>query len=179
MYALQDYLGEDTVNRVMRRLIDERAFQSEPYATTLDFLRLLREEAGPEWEGVIHDFFERIILFDLKVADDGATATRREDGRWDVTITVDAAKYVADGAGEQTEEPIDYLIDIGVFTRDLDGALEGSDHVLYLEKHRINENTMTFTFTVDEEPVFVGIDPYNKLIDRDSDDNLQRVSING
>ena len=175
MYALQDYLGEDVVNHVMQRLISERAYSSEPYATTLDFLRILREEAGPEHEQMIHDFFERIVLFDLKVTD--AVATQREDGRWDVVIDVEAHKFSADGAGEQTEEDIDYMIDIGVFTRSLDGAIEGSDHVLYMEKHRINETTMRFELIVDEEPVFVGVDPYNKLIDRDSDDNLSRVTI--
>ena len=175
MYALQDYLGEDVVNHVMQRLIDERAYSSEPYATTLDFLRILREEAGPEHEQMIHDFFERIVLFDLKVTE--ATATQREDGRWDVVIDVEAHKFSADGAGEQTEEDIDYMIDIGIFTRDLDGPIEGSDHVLYMEKHRVNETTMRFELIVDEEPVFVGIDPYNKLIDRDSDDNLSRVTI--
>ncbi|WP_417498164.1 ABC transporter permease/M1 family aminopeptidase [Maricaulis sp.] len=175
LYALQDYLGEDVVNHVMQRLIEERAYSSEPYATTLDFLRILREEAGPEHEQMIHDFFERIVLFDLQATD--ATATQRADGRWDVAIDVEAHKFAADGAGEQTEEDIDYMIDIGIFTRDLNGPIEGSDHVLYMEKNRINETTMRFEFTVDEEPVWVGIDPYNKLIDRDSDDNLVRVTI--
>ncbi|WP_203291581.1 ABC transporter permease/M1 family aminopeptidase [Maricaulis parjimensis] len=175
MYALQDYVGEDVVNRVMQRLIDQRAYSSDPYATTLDFLRILREEAGPEWEGVIHDFFERIVLFDLEAS--SATATQREDGRWDVTLEIEAHKFEADGAGQETEEDIDYLIDIGVFTENLDDAYEGSDHVLYMEKHRIDENTMRIELIVDEQPLYVGIDPYNKLIDRDSDDNLVRVQI--
>ncbi|WP_300528287.1 M1 family aminopeptidase [Maricaulis sp.] len=175
MYALQDYLGEETVNRAMRRLIDDRAFSSEPYATTLDFLNILREEAGPEWETMIHDFFERIVLFDLQVTE--ATASEREDGRWDVAIEVEARKFSADGEGQQTEEPIDYMIDIGVFNRDLEGAISGSDHVLYMDKHQVNETTMRFEFTVDEEPQYVGIDPYNKLVDRNSDDNLSRVTI--
>lgn len=175
MYALADYVGEETVNRVMARLIDELAYSIDPYPTTLDFLRILREETGPEHEQMIHDFFERIVLFDLEVTD--ATATEREDGRWDVVIEVEAQKYSADGAGEQTEEAIDYMIDIGVFTQDLDETFEGSDHVLYLEKHRVNETTMRFELIVDEEPLYVGIDPYNKLIDRNSDDNLSRVTI--
>ena len=33
----------------------------------------------------------------------------------------------------------------------------------------------TFEFVVDEKPSHVGIDPYNKLIDRNSDDNLQSL----
>ena len=64
-----------------------------------------------------------------------------------------------------------------VFTGGLDGAGEGSDNVLDMQKHRINETTMSFEVIVDEEPAYVGIDPYNKLIDRNSDDNLSRVTI--
>ncbi len=49
--------------------------------------------------------------------------------------------------------------------------------MLYFEKHQINAETMQFTFVVDEEPHSVGIDPYNLLIDRNSDDNMDRVTI--
>ena len=31
------------------------------------------------------------------------------------------------------------------------------------------------TFVVDQEPKWVGVDPYNKRIDRNSDDNLTTV----
>lgn len=175
MYALKDFVGEETVNRTLARLIELRGFQGSPYATTLDFLRLLREEAGEEWDTLITDLFERIIVFDLKVRE--ATARALGDGRYEVTIDVEAHKYAAAGDGSQEEEPIDYMIDLGVFTRDLYGAIEGSDHVLMLEKRRVDDTSMRFTVVVDQEPLWVGIDPYNKLIDRNSDDNLRQVSV--
>ncbi len=34
---------------------------------------------------------------------------------------------------------------------------------------------MTFELVVDERPVRAGIDPYNKLVDRNSDDNVKKV----
>ena len=54
---------------------------------------------------------------------------------------------------------------------------EGNDasHVLMLEKHGIKTGETTLEFTVDERPSHVGIDPYNKLIDRNSDDNLKAL----
>ncbi|MEE2525774.1 M1 family aminopeptidase [Hyphobacterium sp. HN65] len=174
MYALADYLGEETVNRVMRRLIEERAYSSAPYATTLDFLRILREEAGPEHEQMIHDFFERIVLFDLSVT--SAETTELEDGRFETTINVEARKFVADGEGNQTEEDIDYGIDIALFTCSPDDSGFGSDRVLHFQRERVNETEMTFTIVTDEAPLWAGIDPYNKLIDRNSDDNLFRIA---
>ena len=44
-----------------------------------------------------------------------------------------------------------------------------------LEKHRVETGLRSFEFIVDEEPSHVGIDPYNKLIDRNSDDNLKAL----
>jgi hypothetical protein len=45
-----------------------------------------------------------------------------------------------------------------------------------LEKHQINQSEMSFTLVVDEKPLYVGIDPYNKLIDRNSDNNIGKVT---
>lgn len=175
MYALKDYLGEDRLNRVLQQLIEEKAFRSDPYATTLDFLRLLRQEAGPEFETLIEDLFEKIVIFDLKVTD--ATARALDDGTYEVTLAIEAHKFEADGAGAQTEVPLDYMIDVGVFSKNLDKTFEGSAHVLFMKKERVSASEMTVTVIVDEEPKYAGIDPYNKLIDRNSDDNVQPVTL--
>ena len=91
------------------------------------------------------------------------------------TVRVAATKFEADGKGEQTEVPLDLPIDIGVFSEDPEDVTEGEDHVIVLEKHRVQSGEMTFEFFVDTEPTHVGIDPYNKLIDRNSDDNVESV----
>src|SRR3954453_23015813 len=44
LYALKDAIGEDVVNRVLAKLLREHGFKSDPYPTTLDFLKLLRAE---------------------------------------------------------------------------------------------------------------------------------------
>ncbi len=173
MYALKDYVGEDVVNTALSRLVGLRGYSSRPFATTLDFLRLLREEAGPEHEELIRDLFERIVLWDLKVSD--TSVEERADGRFDVTLTIDAAKVEADGVGRETPLDLDMPIDIGLFTAHPDTVNEGDDHVLFLERRPIVSRTQTVTVTVDRRPAVVGIDPYNKLIDRNSDDNLKAL----
>jgi hypothetical protein len=56
-----------------------------------------------------------------------------------------------------------------------DDVTEGEDHVLMLEKRRVKTGRMSFELVVDEKPNYVGIDPYSKLIDRNSDDNLKAL----
>ena len=117
--------------------------------------------------------FEKITLWDLKVEE--GTVTERDDGRFDVAIKVAATKFYADGKGAQTEAPLDMPIDIGIFTEDPDDVTEGDEHVVLLEKHRVTTGETTYEFVVDERPSHVGVDPYNKLIDRNSDDNLRAL----
>jgi hypothetical protein len=44
-----------------------------------------------------------------------------------------------------------------------------------MERRTIRTGRQTVTLTVDREPTWVGVDPYNKRIDRNSDDNLIAV----
>ena len=174
MYATKDYLGEDAVNRALHNLIAETAYRYDPYPTSRDLLRNLRAEATTDTQqDIITDLFEKITLWDLKV--DEARVTERQDGRYDVAIDVEAAKYYADGKGQQQEAPLDLPIDIGVFSKNPDDVTEGDEHVLYFDKHRITSGRATLNIVIDAKPAYVGIDPYNKLIDRNSDDNLEAV----
>jgi ABC-type transport system involved in multi-copper enzyme maturation permease subunit len=174
MYALKDYLGEDVVDRTLSRFDREQAYKGAPYPTTTDFLNDLRQEAGPKWSPLIEDLFDKITLFDNRVVE--ATAKKRADGKYDVTLKVHAAKIYADGVGKETPAKIDEPIDIGVFARAPDGK-EQNEKVLYLTKRDIADGDSTITITVDDLPYEAGIDPYNKLVDRVSDDNRMRVTM--
>ena len=90
-------------------------------------------------------------------------------------MKIEAKKLRANGLGMETEIPIDDIVDIGVFgEEEVDGKIE--EKVLYLKKHRIDRSSMAFDLVVDGLPVRAGIDPYNKLFDRNSNDNVKRVS---
>jgi hypothetical protein len=47
---------------------------------------------------------------------------------------------------------------------------------LYLTKEKLTQDRQTFSIVVDQMPTRAGIDPYNKLVDRVSDDNMIDVS---
>jgi aminopeptidase N len=101
MYRLQSELGEEVVNRALRKLIAEHAFKGAPYPITTDFLTALRAEAPADKQALITDLFEKITLYDLKTK--GDVVRKRADGKFDVTVTVDAQKKYADGKGKETE----------------------------------------------------------------------------
>ena len=51
------------------------------------------------------------------------------------------------------------------------------ESVLLMDRRAMKTEKQVITLTVDQAPKFVGVDPYNKRIDRNSDDNLTRVTI--
>jgi aminopeptidase N len=173
MYWLREVVGEAAVNRALQRLIQQHAFKPAPYANTRDLLQLLREEAGPQHAQLIEDLFERITLYDMKARD--ATVAKRPDGRYEVTFTVEGRKLHADGKGRETEAALDEPFDIGVFADEPGRKEFTSDSVLAFERRPMKSGAQKVTLVVDRAPKFVGVDPYNKRIDRNSDDNLARV----
>jgi aminopeptidase N len=177
MYLLKDQLGEAAVNRALRSLLADYAFKGAPYPRSLDLIERLRAEAGPEHQQLITDLFEKITLYDVKVT--GAKSKKRADGRWDVTLDVEARKLYADGKGVETETPLDEAFDVGVFTAEPGKQEFTRASVLSMGRQRVRSGQQTLTVVVEQQPTFAGVDPYNKYVDRNADDNVQPVDADG
>jgi hypothetical protein len=174
-YRLKDAIGEDALNRALRKFLADEAYGAAPYPTSAELLAYLRAETPADRQELVTDLFERITFYDNRVVE--ATATTRADGRYDVTVTLNVGKVYVDGQGAETPAPLGVDdIELGVFAR-ADGATENDETVLLLDRRRFTEARPTVTLTVDAPPYEVGIDPYNKLIDRVSTDNRKRVSL--
>jgi ABC-type transport system involved in multi-copper enzyme maturation permease subunit len=173
MYAVRDSLGEDTVNQALARYIDQVAFQPPPYTNSLELLEVLREVApGAHAAALFDDMLANITLYSNRVQE--AVYTELDGNRFRVDLTVAARKVRCDGQGRESEVPMDDWVDVGVFgERTAEGGSEGE--VLHLAKVHLTEPVTTLQLVVEGRPVRAGVDPYNKLIDRISDDNTRRV----
>ncbi|HET9620556.1 MAG TPA: M1 family aminopeptidase [Kofleriaceae bacterium] len=174
-YWLKEVIGEPTLNRALTKLLQQYAFKTAPLPNTLDFLRILRAEAGPQYDGLITDLFEKITLLDLKAS--RATALARADGKYEVTLEVKTRKLYADAHGVETESPLDEPLDVGVFTAPPGSPGFTAASVLAMHTVEVKSGTQIVKLVVDQRPAFAGIDPYNKRIDRNSDDNLIPVEL--
>jgi ABC-2 type transport system permease protein len=170
MYELRDEIGEDKVNAALRQLIHDHAFEQPPYATTRDLIADFRAVTPPEKQSLITDLFETITLYDNKATE--ATVSKRPDGKYLVTVTVESKKFRADDRGKETAVPVNDWVDIGVLGA---SKTKGNEPVLALEKHHLTTPKATFTMVVATKPDRAGIDPLNKLVDRNPDDNTKKV----
>jgi ABC-2 type transport system permease protein len=168
MFALADYIGEDKVNLALRNFLERNRYATGPFPDTRGFVAALRAETPPELQYVITDMFESIVLYENRAV--SATYVETPDKKYKVTLNTSSQKKKSDGSGNETPMTIHDLIDVGVFS----GTKEHLKR-LNLHKEWITQENGTFEFVVDEKPTFAGIDPYNKLIDRDPADNLIEV----
>ena len=169
MYALKDYIGEERLNAALRKYLEKVKYQEAPYTTSIEFVDAMRAATPDELKYIINDLFETITLFDNRAVE--ATWRETPDKKYVVKIKVSAKKLRADGLGAEKEIQINDLVDLGVFVG------EGkNEKTLFLAKRRITQPETEFEVTVDQQPRRAGIDPYNKLIDRNPDDNVVTVS---
>jgi ABC-type transport system involved in multi-copper enzyme maturation permease subunit len=174
LYLLKERIGEAAVNRALRSLLQEFALKAAPYPDPRDLIRRLKAEAGPQHESLIVDLFERITLYDTKVV--AATTREVAQGRWETTLEIEAVKRYADGRGVETEAPLDEPFDVGLFTAEPGEADFTADSVLVFRTQPLRSGRNTVVLESDREPLWAGADPYNKYVDRNSGDNLKRVS---
>lgn len=184
LYALSDYIGEETMNAALSRYVEKVKFQEAPYTTSLELVDFLRAATPDSLKYTIVDMFETITLYDNKMI--SVTSTELENGKYQVDLEFQVSKFRSDEKGnrsygievENSEEVLslellDYL-DIGVFGEEtVDGITREVE--LYLSKHKVTLVDNKLSIVVDQKPVEVGVDPYNKLIDTDSGDNRMRL----
>lgn len=177
LYALQDYIGEDRLNRAFREFVKAAAFrQAAPFATSNEWYSYITAAVPDSLKYFAEESFEKIALYENKAME--ATYVSLPDSTFKVFLTVDTRKIYYDSAGNEAARPaMKNLIDIGVFSEDTKGEKGIRKKVpLYLEKKWLAPGKYTLELIVTQKPVKAGIDPYNKLIDRVPDDNLKSVS---
>jgi aminopeptidase N len=175
MYLLQDRLGEPRVNAMLAEFIRQHRFKGAPYPRSVDLVAGLKSLARDDAERqLVADLFERITIFDLKAK--AATVRKLPDGRYETLLTVAADKFYADGKGKEQTTPLADSIDVGLFAaRPGIGKFSKAD-VELIERRPIRSGEQQLRLVSQRKPEFAGIDPYNKYVDRNSDDNLTAVT---
>lgn len=170
MYALRDYIGEDSLNRALASFVNDFAYCDPPFPRSYQFLEYLRRATPDSMQYLIKDMFETITLYSNRCV--SADARKLNNGKYEVTLVISSDKLRCDEKG--VESPITYADYIDV------GLLKGKDlheDVLEMRKVLLKKGETTVTFVVDELPDSGGVDPLNKLIDRDSDDNRMTITL--
>jgi aminopeptidase N len=160
MHALNKYLGEDSMNHAVKRFIDKYAFQGPPYPTTLELVASIRQSAPDSLQYFITDAFEKITIYDNKLAD--AKLRKTPAGNF-VDITVESVKYYADSTGKETQAPGNNYVEIGIYSDRKTMAKN--------DRYKLKPGINKLSIPVDAKVYKVVVDPRLLLIDKKPDDN--------
>ena len=169
LYALQDYIGEEKVNKAMRNFLAEYRYAQPPYPTSLDFIRHLETQVPDSLNYLINDWFKEITLYDYRLKE--ANYTALPNGKYEVSMDIEAFKLKADTLGKETNVDVNDWADIGVF------ADEDEKELMFYKRVEFNKENMNFTFEVDSLPAKAAIDPRRILIERNIKDNVKSLSL--
>jgi aminopeptidase N len=170
MYYLKEMIGEEEVNAALAELIDEYGYQEPPFPCSVAAVDAFKRHTPDSLQYIITDLFEEITLFSNRI--DEVTATVEGDG-YRIQMKTITEKFKADSLGSEEPVMLNDYIDIGLFASEGDLKLA---RPLLLKRLKISGRENEFSFYVDELPDYAGIDPYNYLLDRIPDDNVEKVS---
>ena len=193
LYAMSDYLGEKRFNDILKEYVAKVKFQEAPYTNSIEFVNHLKANTPANLQYLITDMFETITLYDNKV--EKVEVKPLKNGKYQVDISFIVSKYRTSPKGTQIYKdakgntltgkddkkevksyPLNDYVEVGIFG---EKTLKGNheyENELHNKKYLINKVNNKVSIIVDKKPVEVGVDPYNKLIDRDSNDNRKKVN---
>lgn len=167
LYALQDYIGEDSVNAALRDFLAEFRYQEPPYPTSNDFIRHLRPKVPDTLQYLIKDWFEEITLYDNRVK--LAEYNKIGDSQYKIKVDLESHKIKADSLGNELKLIPNDWIDVGIY------ADKDQKELIMTKRLRFDTKSPTFEFIVDQEPKQVAVDPYKILIERVYKDNVKTI----
>jgi aminopeptidase N len=170
LFALQELIGADNVNTALRSYYNRFLPMQPPFPTSRDLVNELRAIAGPEYQDLITDLFEKIMLYDIAVT--SATVQQVGDG-YDVVLDVAAQQFEASGSGIEKPVPLDTWFQVAIFPESERNVIELEP--LYLQHHRLRSGAQRITVRVAEKPGIAAVDPFHLMIDRRRGDNVLRL----
>lgn len=197
-WGLKQYMGEEKMQGAIRGFLDEYGSKGAPYPTTKELTDYLREAAGPDYDQLITDYWDRITFWELKFEeDDGKDVkiTSNANGTFKVDMTINVDKRVAseesgkersvtgkddkpakEAKADAPKLPVEQLnewVEIGFYDKDPKETL--GDEWIALERVKITELETALSFDVKSRPTHILLDPRRLLIERNVKDNVKEL----
>ena len=171
MYCMREFVGEDTLNKAFRALVDSFAYKPPPYPTALNMYSALRKATPDSLTYLLEDNFKHITLYNNRLL--SATSRMLPDSSYEVIVTFTAEKNHADTLGRETPIAMNDWIDVGFLAEPTGDEDEGE--LRFAKRERVRSGENTFTYHLSERPYQAAIDPQHLFFDRVSDDNVKKV----
>ena len=168
LYAIQDYIGEDSLNAALKGFLEEYRYAEPPYPNSYDFLKYLHAKVPDSLSYLVDDMIMNITLYDLRLKE---VTTEKRKEQYQTTFTLEARKLRADTLGNETEIAMNDWIDLGFYSDSEEKEL------MHYERVQLKSGEQQITLFTDSLPKKAAIDPRRILIERITDDNVKNINL--
>lgn len=169
LYALQDYIGTDSVNAALQDFLEAYRYKEPPYPRSIDFLEFLEPKIPDSLNYLVDDWFKKITLYDLRM--ESASAEKLDNGKYEVTMEIKARKLYADSLGNEEPTELKEWIDVGVY------ADSDEEELLNWKRVQFNDELSSVKIVVDTLPAKAAVDPRRMLVERIIKDNVKTIDM--
>lgn len=181
-WGLKQYMGEAQMQGAIQAFLQEYGSKGPLYPTTAELISYLREAAGPDYQQLITDYWDRITFWDVGIKADTLDVSQAGENGDGYTVrlilTVDK-KIAAEDTGKETSvtemenETLNEWVEIGLYAQNPEDTL--GDEWLVLERYHVTEPETEIMINVSEAPSHILLDPRRLLIERNTDDNGKKL----
>ncbi len=166
LFAIQELIGEDSMNAAMKQFIDMYAYKEPPYPTTLDFIDVLESKVPDSMKYIIDDYLKQITFYDSRVKEVQLDST---PSNYNVTVDLSISKTWSDSLGNETNKPINDLVFIGLYTKNNE-----QDSLIDYRSFRLKNKEAKLKYSIKSKPYKLVIDPYHLWMDKIQKDNEKK-----
>lgn len=174
-YALQDYLSEDSLNRALKRFIEDwNSFDGKvktttpDYPTTIQLLDYIEEITPDSLKYVVEELFEAVVIHDHKLTD--AAYRKVNADHYEIDLSMETIKYKMNEEGEEVSVTPNDWVEISIYAED-------EETLIHLKKYRIVSGKTQLNIQLDQLPSKVVVDPNFKLLDLDLRNNEMKLVV--
>lgn len=153
MNALENYIGKEKFQGVLRNFLNDYAYKAAPYPTTVDLVARIKAVTPDSLQYFVEDALEKIVFYEIEIK--SAEYTRNPDFTYTVEAVVNVRKCEVNEWGEEVEVPCDD--DVEICEKNAGGQ------VLYSKKMKLKAGENRLILTTDRKPSTLTVDP-NYLI---------------
>lgn len=160
MFALQNYIGEDVINAVLREFITEHKFNAAPYPTSTDLVNKINAFTPDSLQYLVADLLKKVSLYDNSVT--YLQSKKTAENQFENVIDLNICKYEINAEGKQIPQSVNDFVDV---------ELSNEKGEKLLVRKRLSSGSQQIKLTTNFAATKVTVDPNRLLIDRNANDN--------
>lgn len=172
-YYLKEMIGEQQLNAALKNVVTKYAYTRNGFPTALNVMDELKAVTPDSMQYLLTDMFENITIFSNRI--DKVEVKPLANNQYEVSLDVVCEKFRADSLGNEKPIAFNDYIDVGIFEENKEDDEQLGKAILY-QRVKLNKRENKLTFTVNQKPYQVGLDPYHYLIDKVTKDNVKKAN---